>query len=57
MPFLVELDHVKSGELLTPESGRTFIEKIILPTVATTCRRCLRNWCPAIETTMTFEPV
>jgi hypothetical protein len=34
MLFLVELDHVKSGQLLTPEAGRTFVEKIILPTLA-----------------------
>ena len=34
MQFLVELDHVKSGQPLTPEAGRTFIEQIILPTLA-----------------------
>ena len=34
MLVLVELDHVKSGQLLTPEAGLTFIEKIILPTLA-----------------------
>ncbi len=34
MLFLVELDHVKSGQPLTAEAGRTFIEQIILPTLA-----------------------
>ena len=34
MLFLVELDHVKSGDLPTPEIARSFIEKIILPTLA-----------------------
>ncbi len=34
MLFLVEIDHVKSGQPLTPEAGRTFIEQIILPTLA-----------------------
>ncbi len=34
MLFLIELDHVKSGQPLTPEAGRTFIEQIILPTLA-----------------------
>ena len=34
MLFLVELDHVKSGAMLTPEAGRTFIEQVILPTLA-----------------------
>ncbi|SRR3989442_259731 len=34
MLFLVELDHVKSGTLSTPEIGRAFIEKIIFPTLA-----------------------
>ncbi len=34
MLFLVELDHVKSGQPLTPEAGRTFVEQIILPTLA-----------------------
>ena len=34
MLFLVEIDHVKSGDLPTPEGGRTFIERIILPTLA-----------------------
>ncbi|HEY6183058.1 MAG TPA: muconolactone Delta-isomerase family protein [Terriglobales bacterium] len=34
MLFLVELDHVKSGALLTPEQGRTFIEQVIFPTLA-----------------------
>jgi muconolactone delta-isomerase len=34
MIFLVELDHVKSGLTLTPEAGRTFIERVIFPTLA-----------------------
>jgi hypothetical protein len=34
MLFLVELDHVKSGSLSTPEAGRAFIEQVILPTLA-----------------------
>ena len=34
MLFLIELDHVKSGQTLTPEQGRAFIEQIILPTLA-----------------------
>jgi muconolactone delta-isomerase len=34
MLFLVELDHVKSGNILTPDTGRTFIEQIIFPTIA-----------------------
>jgi muconolactone delta-isomerase len=34
MLFLVELDHVNSGNMVTPESGRAFIENIILPTLA-----------------------
>jgi len=34
MLFLVELDHLKSGQPPTPEEGRTFIEQIILPTLA-----------------------
>jgi hypothetical protein len=34
MLYLVELDHVKSGQLLPPEAGRTFIQQIILPTLA-----------------------
>ncbi|HEY2826648.1 MAG TPA: hypothetical protein VGJ04_03525 [Pirellulales bacterium] len=34
MIFLVEIDHVKSGPLLTPETGREFIEQIIFPTIA-----------------------
>ena len=33
MLFLVELDHIKSGQLLTAEAGRTFIEQVILPTL------------------------
>lgn len=34
MLFLVELDHVKSGMVPTPETSRTFIEQIIFPTIA-----------------------
>lgn len=34
MLFLVELDHVKSGLMPTPEVGRAFIEQIIFPTIA-----------------------
>ena len=34
MLFLVELDHVKSGDMLTPEAVRSFIEQIIFPTIA-----------------------
>ena len=34
MLFLVELDHVKSGQPITAEAGRTFIEQVILPTLA-----------------------
>ena len=34
MLFLVELDHVKSGWPLPPEAGQTFIEQVILPTLA-----------------------
>ena len=34
MLFLVELDHVKSGMAPPPETTRTFIEKIIFPTIA-----------------------
>jgi muconolactone delta-isomerase len=34
MLFLVELDHVNSGNMVTPESGQAFIENIILPTLA-----------------------
>jgi hypothetical protein len=34
MFFLVELDHVRSGSLLTPEDGRRFIETVIFPTLA-----------------------
>jgi muconolactone delta-isomerase len=33
MLFLVELDHVKSGAMPTPETGRAFIEQIIFPTL------------------------
>jgi len=34
MLFLVELDHVKTGPPPTPETGRTFIERVIFPTLA-----------------------
>ena len=34
MLFLAELDHIKSGQLLTTEAGRTFIDQIIFPTLA-----------------------
>jgi muconolactone delta-isomerase len=34
MLFLVELDHVKPTVSITPEAGRAFIERIILPTLA-----------------------
>ncbi|SRR5713101_6860017 len=34
MLFLVELDHVKSGSVLTPDAGRAFIGQIIFPTLA-----------------------
>jgi muconolactone delta-isomerase len=34
MDFLVEIDHVKPRATPTPEAGRAFIERIILPTLA-----------------------
>jgi hypothetical protein len=34
MLFLVELDRVNPGTVLTPESGRAFIENVIFPTLA-----------------------
>jgi hypothetical protein len=34
MQFLVELDHVKSGAQLTPESAHAFVEQVIFPTIA-----------------------
>jgi hypothetical protein len=34
MLFLVELDRVNPGIMMTPESGRTFIENVIFPTLA-----------------------
>ena len=34
MLFLIELDHVKSGQALSPEQARAFIERVILPTLA-----------------------
>ena len=33
MLFLVEVDHVKSGDLPNPEAARKLIEQVILPTV------------------------
>ncbi len=33
MFFLVEIDYVRSGATPTPESGKFFIENIILPTL------------------------
>ena len=34
MLFLVEMDHVKSGDVPTPEGATAFIEQIIMPTLA-----------------------
>jgi muconolactone delta-isomerase len=34
MRFLVELDHVKTGQPLTEETARAFIETVIFPTIA-----------------------
>jgi muconolactone delta-isomerase len=34
MQFLVEVDHVKSGTPLSPETGRSFVEQVIFPTIA-----------------------
>jgi len=34
MQFLVEMDHVKSGGLLSAEAGRSFVEHVIFPTIA-----------------------
>jgi muconolactone delta-isomerase len=34
MKFLVEIDHVKTGPPFTAETGRSFIEGIIYPTLA-----------------------
>jgi len=34
MKFLVELDHVKTGQPFTKDTARTFIEDIIFPTIA-----------------------
>ena len=34
MKFLVELDHIKTGELFTENTARSFIEGIIFPTIA-----------------------
>jgi muconolactone delta-isomerase len=33
MLFLVELDRINPGSTPTPESGRTFIEQVIFPTL------------------------
>ena len=34
MLFLVEVDHVESGNVSSPDAGRGFIEQIIFPTLA-----------------------
>ena len=34
MKFLVELDHVKTGQPFTQDTARSFIEGIIFPTIA-----------------------
>ena len=34
MKFLVELDHVKTGQPLTQDAARSFIEDIIFPTIS-----------------------
>jgi muconolactone delta-isomerase len=34
MKFLVELDHPKTGQPLTEEAARAFIERVIFPTLA-----------------------
>ena len=34
MRFLVELDHIKTGQPLTQDAARSFIEGIIFPTIA-----------------------
>ncbi len=34
MKFLVEIDHVKTGQPFTEETGRSFVEGIIYPTLA-----------------------
>lgn len=34
MLFLVEMDHVKSGQLVSNEAGLAFVEQIIVPTLA-----------------------
>jgi len=33
MLFLVELDHVESGNVPSPDAGRGFIEQVIFPTL------------------------
>jgi muconolactone delta-isomerase len=34
MKFLIELDHPKTGQLLSDDAARTFIEEVIFPTLA-----------------------
>ena len=34
MLFLVEVDHVESGNVSSPDAGRGFIEQVIFPTLA-----------------------
>ncbi|MCI0534066.1 MAG: muconolactone Delta-isomerase family protein [Verrucomicrobiales bacterium] len=34
MKFLVELDHLKTGQPLTEETARAFIEGVVFPTLA-----------------------
>lgn len=34
MLFLIEIDHVKSGQPMTNEAGDAFIEQVILPSLA-----------------------
>ena len=34
MLFLVEVDHVESGTVSSPDAGRAFIEQVIFPTLA-----------------------
>jgi len=43
MLFLVELDHVKSGTMLTADAGRAFIEQVIFPTLARCGTACGRE--------------
>jgi hypothetical protein len=44
MLFFAELDHVESGLPLTPEAGRTFIEWVILPTLARAEKVVVERW-------------